>query len=1138
MKKFAIFFSLLLFSAGALLGQRTVTGKVTDQNGDALIGANILAKGTTSGTVTEVDGTYSIQVPGGTGALVFSYTGFETLEVALGASNVVDVVMQEGVTLETAVVTALGITREERSLGYSVDEVDGAELTNVRDANMVNFLAGRAAGVTVVGSSGNLGGSSRVTIRGIKSISGNNQPLFVVDGIPMDNSNFTTNNQARGGGGYDYGNTIQDINPEDIDNISVLKGQAAAALYGSRGANGVIMITTKKGGKGRGLGISFNSSITFDKVAFHPEYQNQYGGGVDLRPFGYSDGSGHYDVPYVQYNSAGDTVGVWNSFDLVPFYGVDESFGTAFATSTDEHFDHLAGLAFGSGQSRYSFFNGFGANADHLNFRDWNSWDEWDTANYGVSRQWEGNEGNPLEFFETGVTQSYNLAFEGGNDLGTFRLSLNRLDQKGYVPNSKLDRNTISFNGTLNLSEKVQAFIGVNYVGNAVTGRPGTGYDGAAGRNVSQMFNQWWHRHLRFSDLEQYKNPDGSQRTWNRISATNGNPQYWDNPYWIVYENYQNDARDRMFGNAGLTYKPLSWLTITGRLLNDFYTERRQERIAVGSVGTSQYIEDTYNVKETNADLIVRADKYFGDNLSLSVFAGGIKRWQSINRTFGQTVGGLSVPGLYRLQNSVGRPTITNTLTEREINSVFGGATLGFSNFLYLDLTARNDWSSTLPDANNSYFYPSASLGFVFSEFFSSDAFSFGKLRLAWGQVGNDTNPYNVYDVYQGSVRTDLTVATNFGSLPSYTVPDTKNNSELQSELTTSIEAGLDLRFLRDRIGLDLTYYSGKTTNQIIPLGTTPTTGYTRQFINAGEITNSGFEVSLDLVPVRTKDFTWDIMFNLGRNTNTIVDLNADDPTLTNLPIINAPFAVSLNAFEGEPFGTILGYDFLYDDAGNKLTDADGFYLHTATVVPIGNVLPDFTGGLTNTFTFKGFFVSAFFDFRKGGDIFSLTNVWGKYSGLLAETAENGIREDGIVVEGVLASFDPEGNPIIADEGDPDVLGDEVYESTGTDNAANIAAQDHFFLNGGYTIGAADVYDGSFIKFREASIGYTFPKSLFNNRIQDLRISIVGRNLAILSKNIPHIDPDGAISATNIQGLEGGQGFTTRSIGVNLNLKF
>ncbi|MBK7338145.1 MAG: TonB-dependent receptor plug domain-containing protein [Saprospirales bacterium] len=285
MKKFAIFFSLLLFSAGALLGQRTVTGKVTDQNGDALIGANILAKGTTSGTVTEVDGTYSIQVPGGTGALVFSYTGFETLEVALGASNVVDVVMQEGVTLETAVVTALGITREERSLGYSVDEVDGAELTNVRDANMVNFLAGRAAGVTVVGSSGNLGGSSRVTIRGIKSISGNNQPLFVVDGIPMDNSNFTTNNQARGGGGYDYGNTIQDINPEDIDNISVLKGQAAAALYGSRGANGVIMITTKKGGKGRGLGISFNSSITFDKVAFHPEYQNQYGGGVGPSSF-------------------------------------------------------------------------------------------------------------------------------------------------------------------------------------------------------------------------------------------------------------------------------------------------------------------------------------------------------------------------------------------------------------------------------------------------------------------------------------------------------------------------------------------------------------------------------------------------------------------------------------------------------------------------------------------------------------------------------------------------------------------------------------------------------------------------------------------------------------------------------------
>lgn len=1131
MKKLAILFSILLFSSGILLGQRTVTGKVTDQNGEALIGANILVVGTTAGTVTETDGTYSLEVPPGGTRLVFSYTGFETVDVTLGASNVVDVVMLEGVTLETAVVTALGITRDERSLGYSVDEVDGADLTNVRDANLVNFLAGRAAGVTVVGSSGNLGGSSRITIRGIKSISGGNQPLFVVDGIPMDNSNFTTTEQARGGGGYDFGNAIQDLNPEDIEDISVLKGQAAAALYGSRGANGVIMVTTKKGSARQGLGVSFNSSLTFDQIAFYPEYQNEYGGGVDLRPFGYSDGAGYYDVPYIQYNSAGDTVAIWQSFDLVPFYGVDESFGTKFDLSTQEHFDHLAGLAFGTGQNRYGFFSGYSnVNEDFLSFRDWNSWDEWDTENYGVSRRWEASPGNPIDFFQTGITQSYNLAFEGGNNLGNFRLSLNRLDQKGTVPNSKLTRNTVSFNGGLNLSEKVQAFLGVNYVGNAAIGRQYTGYDSDFGLNVTQMYNQWWHRHVRFSDLESYKNPDGTQRTWNRISATNPNPQYWDNPYWSINENFETDSRDRMFGNAGVTYKPLPWLSITGRLLTDFYTDRREERVAVGSLATPHYYEDTYNVKETNTDLIIRGEDYLGENLSISAFIGANKRWQTTNITQGQTVSGLNVPGVYRLQNSVGRPLITNTLREKEVNSLFAGASFGFNNFLYLDLTARNDWSSTLPVENNSYFYPSASLGFVFSEFIQSDAFSFGKLRLAWGQVGNDTDPYNVYDVYAGN--------ESFGSLPSYSVPNTKNNSELQPEKTTSIEAGLDLRFLRDRIGLDLTYYTGKTVNQIIPLGTTPATGYTRQYINAGEISNKGFEISLDLIPVRTKDFNWDIVFNMGKNTNTIVELNEDDPTLTNIPIVNAPFAVSLNAYEGEPYGTILGYDYLYDEDGNKLVDPDGFYLRTSTVVPIGNVLPDFTGGLTNTFTYKGVFLSVFFDFRKGGDVFSLTNMWGNYSGLLAESAENGIREDGVIVDGLFAELDGEGNPILVDEGDPDVIGDETYQSTGVENDVAVGAQDHFLLNRGYFIGKADVYDGSFIKLREASVGYTFPRSLFNSRIQELRIALVGRNLAILQRNMPNVDPDGAISAANIQGLEGGQAFSSRSIGVNLSLKF
>ena len=646
------------------------------------------------------------------------------------------------------------------------------------------------------------------------------------------------------------------------------------------------------------------------------------------------------------------------------------------------------------------------------------------------------------------------------------------------------------------------------------------------------MFNQWWHRELVIDDLRDYKNPDGTQRTWNRISATNPNPQYWDNPYWTRYENFQNDSRNRVFGNMGITWKLNTWLSLTGRVLKDFYSEQREERIAVGSITTSKYSEDVYRLDETNVDAILRADKYLlNDKLNVSAFVGGNKRWNSLDRSYSTTRGGLNVPGLYRVQNSLERPDVQNQLTEREVESIFGGVTLGWKSWLYLDLTGRNDWSSTLPEVNNSYFYPSASVSFVFSELIKSSVLSYGKLRFGWAKVGGDANPYSIGTVYSSN--------DNFGSNPSFTVPGTLNNLNLKPEETRSQEVGIDLRFFDSRIGIDATYYTGKTLNQIIPLGTTPTTGYPSQIINAGEIKNSGIEVSLNVVPVRTKNFTWDLTFNVGKNTNEIVDLNADDPTLTNIPIINAPFAVSLNAYEGQSFGTILGYDYLYDANGKKLVDADGFYLRTPTVVPLGNVLPEMTGGVMTSFNFKGITLGAFVDFRKGGKIFSLTNVWGKYSGLLAETAEGSIREDGVIVDGVLASFDAEGNPIVANEGDPNVTGDEIYESTGQANTSAVGAQDHFFANGGYVIGAADVYDGSFIKLREMSLGYTLPKKWFGNSgVQDIKISVVGRNLAILHKNIPHVDPDTAISSGNIQGLEGGALPSTRSIGVNVSLKF
>lgn len=1118
---------------GFALAQRMVTGSVTDQaTGEALPGASILFKGTPVGGVTDVGGAFSLAAPKGATTLVISYTGYETQELALTASNVYRIALVAGVTLGETVVTALGIARSEKSLGYAVAKVDGSEVARVGDVNIINSLAGRAAGVQVIGSSGNLGGSSRITIRGIKSINGNNQPLFVVDGVPMDNSNFTTADQARGGGAYDYGNAIQDLNPDDIQDINVLKGQAAAALYGSRGANGVIMVTTKKGSKTKkGIGVSVSTGLTLDEVFVLPKYQDKYGGGLDLRPRGYADNSGEYDVPFVQFTSGGDTAGVWSSFDLVPIYGVDESFGVRFENSTNEHFQHLEDLAFGNGQDRYSFLNGFGNNQDHLMFRDWNTWDAWDTQNFGKSRLWESAPNSPRDFFQTGKTFNNSIAFEGGGDKSTFRLAYNRINQTGILPNSELTRNTLSFNGALDLSDRLAAFVGVNYVNGRTLGRSATGYDGGGGINPAQNFNQWWQRQVRIDDLAAYENPDGTMRTWNRISATNPSPQYWDNPFWARYKNFQNDGRDRIYGNVGLTWKLNSWLSATGRVLSDSYTERREERIAVGSIALARYSYDLYNVGETNSDLMLRASRSLTDDLTLDAFVGGNKLWRTTKNEFGGTRGGLNVPGLYTIQNSLERPDVRNRLTEKQIESVFAGANFGFKNYLYLDLSGRNDWSSALPTDNNSYFYPAASLAWVFSENVNIPAVSFAKLRLGWAKVGNDTDPYSLFNTY--------TSVDNFGSNPAFTVPGTLNNANLKPEETRSTEAGIDLRFFKDRLGLDVTAYDGKTTNQIIPLGTTPTTGYSRQFINAGEITNRGIEIELSVTPIKMRDFQWDLSFNWGKNVNKIVDLNAEDPTLTNLPITNAPFAASLNAYEGESFGTILGTNYLYDGAGNKLIDGGGFYIASTDVMPIGNITPDFTGGVSNRFSWKGLSLNVLIDFRKGGDIFSTTNMWGNYSGIFEKTAEGTIREDGVINEGVFAKLDADGALVQTGGQSTDTKLDDTYESTGEKNALAVGAQDHFFLDGGYILSAADVYDGSFVKLREMSVGYTLPKKwLGRSNIQGMRLAIVGRNLAILSKNIPNVDPDSAISSGNVQGIEGGALPGTRSFGVNLSFNF
>ncbi len=997
-----------------------------------------------------------------------------TKEVEIGGRTVINVELESAAyAMDEVVVTALGISREEKSLGYAVQDVNAEELTKARPNNALQALSGRVSGVQISSNTGNMGGSSRVLIRGASSVAGENQPLFVVDGVILDNSNFTSLDQARGGGGYDYGNAANDINPDDIESVSVLKGPAASALYGSRAANGVIIITTKKGkaraaaGK-KGIGVSVNSGMTFDQVSKLPNYQNQYGGGFGWDTLWYSQHpeafgdrtNGYYQMP------GGD------SYDLMPNYAVDESWGPEL-----------------NGQMH----------------RPWYSFNkEGIPEHFAENVPWEAHEDNIKNYYKTGQTWTNNVALTGGNEDAYFRLSYTNMHQEGVYPNSKLDKNSINFSGSAKLGEKLTAFTSFNYVLTKGKARAGTGYDNA-GRNVMGSFNQWFQRQIDMEKLKQYWiNPDGTQNSWNRTAWDNAFPKYWDNPYWAQYKNYPEDQRNRFFGNIGMTYEFNDWLSVTGKLNKDFYADRREERIAYGSNATSYYREEIRQVSETNAEFLFQVNKYLTEDISLNANFGGNQMTRKYYRNQMQTQGGLTIPNFYNLANTTDPITVDDYMREKKINSLYASVSFGWRSMLYLDLTARNDWSSTLPEDDNSYFYPSATASFVFSELSAlqnMNWLTFGKLRLGWAQVGNDTDPYQIYPVYNAK--------ENFGSNPLYTVPNQLNNDKLKPEQTTSMEVGMDMKFLNNRLGFDITYYDMETTDQIFNVPLSASTGYTSRVINAGKMTNKGIELMLMGTPVKTKDFSWDIFLNLAHNKNELVELTEG---IDNYQFVNAPFAVSVNATVGEPYGTIMGRGYVYED-GQKLVDAAGMYARTSDVVVLGNVMPDYTGGLGNTFNYKNISLSVLFDFRQGGDLFSTSYLWGMYSGMIEETVENNIREDGIVLEGVME--------------DPENPGTYIPNTQVTD--VNTYGLNHYFN------AEMNIFDASFIKLRELSLTYRLPSNVLKKLpFENIAITLIGRNLFVWS-DMEHIDPEHVVSANNVQGIEGAQVPPIRSFGFNLS---
>jgi TonB-linked SusC/RagA family outer membrane protein len=1056
---------------------RTISGRVTDRaNGQGLPGATVLVKGTTVGASTNADGGFSISVPSSATTLSISSIGYTTVDQAIGAENTYNVSLAADVKqLGEVVVTALGVERTRNSLPYTATVVEGQQITAARNPNPINGLSGKVAGVQIR-QSNTLGGSTNILIRGTKSITGNNQPLFVVDGVPISNANTNTSGQQTGGGGYDYGNAAADINPDDIATMTILKGAAATALYGERAGNGVVLITTKKGRQG--LGVTINAGITggrIDKSTFI-KYQKEYGAG--------------YGPTFGKRDFNGD--GVLDNYNQL-------------------NADASAGPRFDPGLQVYQ----------------WNAFVP-GTANFGKSTPWVAAENDPSTFFQTGMTLNNSITIDGGNEKGTFKLGYNSVRDKGILPNSQVNKNVVNFAGSLNLTSRLVASASVNFSEVDGRGRYGTGYSGAYSENLMTNFRQWWQTNVDLKEQKQAYEFSGNNASWNIISPTNSAARYWNNPYWSRANNYETDSRYRTFGNVALTYKVTDWFNVLGRVTLDSNDDLQEERLAYGAVGVPGYSRYNRTAREANFDLIGNFKAKIAENFSFTGLLGANMRRESANSIRASTNGGLTIPGLYTLTNTVSSliPPAEQEL-RRAVDGVFANATFGFRDMVFLDLTARRDQSSTLPKANNAFFYPSAALGFVFSELTKETApwLSYGKVRANYAEVGSGAGFFATTDYFDKP--------TAFGSVALFSVPSTKNNPDLKPERTKNAEIGVEAAFLNSRLGFEANVYQSNSINQIIPINVSAATGYSFQYVNAGNVRNRGVELSGYVTPFRNDNVTWTINANWTKNQNRVLELFSGSD---NIVIASYQGGVSSNATVGKAYGSIRGANFVYLN-GQRVVGTDGYYAQSETAnEEIANPNPNWTGGVSNTVTYKGVSLYFLVDVRQGGQVFSLDRSYGLDTGLTPETA--GLNDLG----------NPSRNPIVQN---PDGTyasnsGGVILPGVQADGTPNTVRADNSTVNGYTAYGtsvnpaAAFVYDASFVKLREVSLTYSLPKTIAAKiGGRGIDFSIVGRNLWIIHKNMPDADPEDAVSSGNF-----GQGYSTgaypavRTLGANIRLSF
>ena len=1056
-----LLFLIFIFSVVNVSAQtRTIKGRVTAQeDGGALPGVSVTVSGTQTGTLTNANGVYSVNVPANARTLVFTYIGYNQQQVAINGRDSVNVVLTaNNQQLGEVIVTALGITRQERSVGYAAQQIKGENLSMTRQQDINTSLAGRISGIQILGGSGARFGGSTIRIRGVNALQGGN-PIYVVNGVVTDPNA---------------------VNGDDIETMTVLKGPAATALYGQRASEGAVVITLKKG-TNRGVGITVNQTTSFEKVYTLPEYQNEYGGGnsQEWLTYNYSPG----DPAYLQ------------GFNGIKYhdYSTDESWGPRM---------------------------------DGTLYAPWYFWDP-THPDFGKLKPFVPQPDNIRNFYQTGATVNTNVAFSKAGDNYNFRVSYTNFNRTGVSPNTKQNRNNVGLNGEIKLTPKFTVSANVNIFQERLFNVPAEGY----GSQTSGSFNQWFHRDLEIEQLRNYRRPDGSYRSWNITDPTNLDVRYWDNPYVEAYVNTAEANNNRTFGNLTASYNFNKDLKLSVIARGDYLNRDNNSRVGSYTLNPDYYGESSYQYKEYNYVASLEYSHNLAKDLSLRAGLFGESREDVIKYLQGNTNGGLAVPEVYTLANSLNRPTATSFHSTKIVNSVYGYASFGYKQFLYLDVNVRNDWSSALPVKNNSYLYGGVSGSFIFTEngfIPRNDILTFGKLRASLARVGSDIDPYQTGQTYNIST-------IPYDNRPVQGVPNRLPNADLEPALSTSYEIGTELHFLRgDRIRFDFNYYHRNTRNQILPLPVNGTTGYSTILINAGSIINRGIEISLGGTPVKTTNLTYDATFNFAINRNQVASLYPGLNVLRSSPegvggatlsgyqaagstgfgFVGAP-AFSVNSVVGQPYGQLVGYGYQRDAGGNIIVDEDGYPLGVDNVY-LGSILPKFTGGFTNNITYKGVTLGFSLDYQVGGKFVSVTQMQLAGSGLAQATA--GLNENGVP-----RRDDP------ATDGGTLVVGvhqDGTPSSTFVDTRTLYETALNSFWE-------KWTFDATYVKLREVSIGYNFPKKWFGKApIQSARFSIVSQNPWLIYTKAKGIDP----SQLQTSFYEGGQLPSTRTLGFNLNV--